>query len=649
MRRLAAILIVVFGAAAMLLAAAASLDAPARAAAPAAGAPPELQYLKQVNGWRPPSDPQLLFLLMAQFANAGRHAEGITYFEGVLQRFAPDLDDTRKALYLTALASLRAGHAPEVFVLQRIGWVRDTVKMLDEAKRLTRGEVFVTRWMSGIVRARLPGFFGERDGALDDLRWCEAHADKAPHPGWLREVYAQLAALERLRGEQALAERHQALGGDAADHQPAIFTTPFSEDRSAGHAFSPRSIVELVPGTLYRLSGFEFTEFYFVVSADRRELIAIDAGTRADSARAALEALRAQVPSLPPLTTVLVTHAHWDHVGGQRYFRSLDPAPRFIGRGNYRDELARDALADPATLKLFFGQAFSLDDVLSYRPDVAIDRPTELSIGGTRFALLPARGGETDDALLIHLPEHGVLFVGDILMPYVGAPFAEEGSVEGMIAAIDQVHDLKPRLLLHGHEPLTRIFASTAVLDGLRDQLVWLRAEVLRAMQRGAERGAIHAANLVPPALDRSDSSVHLAYLVLRENVINRLFDQHSGYWQNGLKGLDALTDSDYGVALVDYLGVSDAQLAAAAERLVVDGRHELAAAMLRWAQPRWPGNARLQAVRRLAYLRLMEKYQEFNPFKFILYAGQIGQPATQINAPGARPPVSAASSVAGR
>ena len=75
---------------------------------------------------------------------------------------------------------------------------------------------------------------------------------------------------------------------------------------------------------------------------------------------------------------------------------------------------------------------------------------------------------------------------------------------------------------------------------------------------------------------------------------------------------------------MVDYLGVSDTQLASAAERMVADGKHELAAAVLRWAQPRFANSARLDAVRKLAYLRLMEKYQEFNPFKFILYSGEI-------------------------
>ncbi len=111
--------------------------APAQGAASTDGQRPELAYLKQVNRWRPPSDPQLLFLLMAQFANAGRHAEGIDYFNSVLKRFEAELDDTHKALYLTAVASLRAGHANDVFLLGRIGWVRDTLKLLDEAKRLS--------------------------------------------------------------------------------------------------------------------------------------------------------------------------------------------------------------------------------------------------------------------------------------------------------------------------------------------------------------------------------------------------------------------------------------------------------------------------------------------------------------------------------
>jgi hypothetical protein len=92
------------------------------------------------------------------------------------------------------------------------------------------------------------------------------------------------------------------------------------------------------------------------------------------------------------------------------------------------------------------------------------------------------------------------------------------------------------------------------------------------------------------------------------------------------------LTDADRGAALVDYLGLSDKQIASAAERMIADGKHELAAAILQWSHARSPESAALNASRRLAYLKLMEKYQEFNPFKFIVYGGQIDQPVAQMN-----------------
>jgi glyoxylase-like metal-dependent hydrolase (beta-lactamase superfamily II) len=571
---------------------------------------------------------------MGQFANAGRYLEGIAYFENALKRFGPQLNDNQKAQYLLAIASLRAGRANEVFLLQRIGWVRDTLALLDEAKRLSTGrQMFVSRWMSGVVRAQIPAILSQQDTALADLQWCVDNATLAPHRDWLREVYAKLADVHRSRGDSAQAARDLALSGYATESRPAMFTTPFGTSASAGGTFAPPTIREVVKDSVYALSGFEFTEFYFVISADQRELIAIDAGTRPDSARAAYEALQAAVPSLPPLTTVLVTHAHWDHVGGHSYFRGLKPAVRFIGRGNYQDELALDAMADPAGLRRFFGDRFRIEDVLSYKPDATVDRATPLVIGGTRFSLLPTRGGETDDAMLVHMPDQGVLFVGDILMPYLGAPFEPEGSVDGLLAAIDQVHALKPQLLLHGHEPLTRAFASTAMLDDLRPQLQWLRDEVIATMKRGTPRAAIQQANLMPSTLEASSSEVHLAYLLLRENLINRVFQQRSGYWRNGLQGLDALTDADHGAALVDYLGLSDSQIATAAQRMIKDGRHELAAAVLQWAQARHPDSTTLAAPRTLAYMKLMEKYQEFNPFKLIVYGGQAGLVVPQVAA----------------
>jgi hypothetical protein len=86
--------------------------------------------------------------------------------------------------------------------------------------------------------------------------------------------------------------------------------------------------------------------------------------------------------------------------------------------------------------------------------------------------------------------------------------------------------------LLHGHEPLTRLFASPSILANLKTYLGWLHTEVLAAIRRGAERASIHQANLIPPRLLAGEPDAHLPYLVLREHVINRIYDQHVGYWQ---------------------------------------------------------------------------------------------------------------------
>src|SRR5712692_3576105 len=382
---------------------------------------PELEYLKAVNRAAPPKDPQLLFLLMGTYANANQQLEGAEFLSARLNEFGPRLSDPQKALYLSAICLLRAQHASSVSLLHRIGYVKDTVAMLDQAKRLSGGQIFVVNWISGVVRSQLPRFFHQKQIAQDELTWCVANADKAPQIGWLREVYFRLGKLALADGDQAKAQDYLRRSGYKSFETPVALITPFSEETSSGHAFAARRIAEIIPGRVFALSGFEFTEYYFVVSDDRQELIGIDAGTRADSAKTAYEALRAYAPNLPELTTILITHSHWDHIGGQTYFRGLNPKPRFYASSNYQEQITAELNAPVSIAKHFFGERCNLDDVRTFKPDTTIDRRTALKIGGTRIELVPVHGGETHDALFVHLPDLGVLFVGDFIMPYIGA------------------------------------------------------------------------------------------------------------------------------------------------------------------------------------------------------------------------------------
>lgn len=491
--------------------------------------------------------------------------------------------------------------------------------MLEEAKRLSDNRIFLVRWIAGVVYTRLPGFFDKQQAALSELNWCIENLPLAPHRGWAREVYFHLALVQHNRDETAKARANLAKSGYTDFNKPITLTTPYALSRREGMRFHPRRIREVSPNRVFALSGFEFTEFYFIISDDGKELIAIDAGTRPDSAEEALRALQRRVPGLPPLTTVFVTHAHWDHVGGHSAFRRINPKVRFYARANFRDELKR-VLNAPVENSYFFGSKFKLADVADFRPEVTITSRREIRVGGTRFELIPVPGGETSDGMFIHMPGAGLLFVGDFIMPYLGAPFLEEGSLRGLTAAIDLVAELRPRALLHGHEPLTRIFNSSALLQSLKPALVWLEQQVLRGIREGKSRAELHHRNLIYPAILK-EKELQLPYLVMRENLINRVYDQTVGYWQPDMGGMDYLSPRELGAMLVDYLGVAPDALAGAVEAMVASGDLDLAARTILWARARLPENQRLRSAEQSVFLKLKEKHQELNPFKFIIYS----------------------------
>jgi hypothetical protein len=142
----------------------------------------------------------------------------------------------------------------------------------------------------------------------------------------------------------------------------------------------------------------------------------------------------------------------------------------------------------------------------------------------------------------------------------------------------------------------------------------------------------IHQANLIPPGLLAGRSDVYLPYLILREHVIDRLYDQHVGYWQPDLQGMEHLTGADRADLLVDYLGLSERQLVKTVEHLTADAKYESAAWLLQSSGQRFQGSASVAEARRLVYLKLMEKHQNADPFKFIIYSGLIGQQTKQLS-----------------
>jgi len=76
------------------------------------------------------------------------------------------------------------------------------------------------------------------------------------------------------------------------------------------------------------------------------------------------------------------------------------------------------------------------------------------------------------------------------------------------------------------------------------------------------------------------------------------------------------------------FVGVSThnlEQFAAAASTLIGQGDYALALEIIRPGLLRHPGSINLAGLRRTALHRLMEDYQQTDPFKFLIYAEQAG------------------------
>ena len=112
----------------------------------------------------------------------------------------------------------------------------------------------------------------------------------------------------------------------------------------------------------------------------------------------------------------------------------------------------------------------------------------------------------------------------------------------------------------------------------------------------------------------------------------DRIYDQNVGYWEADLRGVAHAGQTDRAELLVDYLGVSEAEIVKAAERLDADGKYELAADLLESAQAKFPGSDAVKRAKRFAYLKLIEKNQNTDPFKFIIYSTRAGEQTPQMN-----------------
>ena len=177
-----------------------------------------------------------------------------------------------------------------------------------------------------------------------------------------------------------------------------------------------------------------------------------------------------------PVTHVIVTHYHADHIYGLQTLRQQ--GARVIAHRSAGEYLN----SDTARLRLEHSRReiapwVNAKTVL-VPPDQWLDGDLTLEVGSTRFLIRHVGPAHTPEDLVVYVPSEMVLFAGDLVfrnrIPYVG-----QADSRRWIEALEHLLAFDATTIVPGHGPLSRDARKDMELT--RDYLVYLRAKMAQA------------------------------------------------------------------------------------------------------------------------------------------------------------------------
>ncbi|HYF58540.1 MAG TPA: MBL fold metallo-hydrolase [Burkholderiaceae bacterium] len=190
------------------------------------------------------------------------------------------------------------------------------------------------------------------------------------------------------------------------------------------------------------------------------------------------EELLAEIERLTrlPVTHVIVTHYHADHVYGLQALkaRGASVIAHASGREYLNSETARRRLeASRDELAPWIDASTRLVPA-----DRWLEGDAVLEVGGERIEIRHAGPSHTAEDLVVFVPRTRTLFVGDLV--FRGRiPFVGQADSRRWIAALDRLLDDRPLALVPGHGPVSR--DPVPDLQTTRDYLRHLRVSMARA------------------------------------------------------------------------------------------------------------------------------------------------------------------------
>ena len=357
-------------------------------------------------------------------------------------------------------------------------------------------------------------------------------------------------------------------------------------------------------------------------------VVAFDA-SGAKSGPAVVEAISGWTST--PVSHLVYTHGHVDHVGGSRAFAARWGDPTVVGHANVDARFDRYELTNDWNIQINARQfggirqdlgmtpaadltAGTTDDELrrwrhflpegTLRPDVVVGDQGTIEVGGETIELIHARG-ETDDHLWAWLPERRVVMAGDFLIwnfPNAGNPQKVQRYPIEWAAALRAMAARAPELIVPAHGlPIAGRERIAGVLDTIATTLETLVDQVLEMMNGGA-------------TLDEIVHTVHVPEEVLARPYLRPLYDepefvvrgvwrQFGGWWDGAPSRLKPAPDAAVGAVIAELAG-GTAPLLARAVAAAEAGDLRLACHLVDFAGWAAPDDPEVHAARAQVYWR---------------------------------------------
>jgi alkyl sulfatase BDS1-like metallo-beta-lactamase superfamily hydrolase len=337
---------------------------------------------------------------------------------------------------------------------------------------------------------------------------------------------------------------------------------------------------------VYCATGYALGNVIFILTGS--SVVVVDTTEGQAPAQAAFKDFR-KVSALP-VSYIVYTHFHGDHIHGAKVFAG--PDTKVIAQKNHTEELRKYRLMTGYNRKLNQVQ-WAADVPRAERgttlgvdllhpgesgyipPQITFDEQYGFTEGGVRFELYHTLG-ETVDHLMVWLPDFETLLPGDLFywsFPMLASPGKPDRPVLEWAASLDRMRQLHPAYLVGSHSrPLTGLDAIDQALANYARAIRFVHDETVKRINDGEPLYQIRQEVRLPADL-AARPYLQPVYGTV-EWAVNGVFRQYTGWYDSAhLNGGDPATLER---ALVDTAGGADAVLQRA-RKAAAEGQLQLA------------------------------------------------------------------------